>query len=274
MPHSLTIHLVPEQTIPAHFTEGRHLHALFLHLVREVDPSLSAELHEERIAKAFAVSPLQVGPGLDSGTRRPRDIPAGTPCWWRLCLLEEQLFARLGSLWLGLQPVSWQLGPASLRLSHILSTGAAPSGGWAATISYPDLLAQASPDQRDITLQFRTPTAFRQGTYDSALPVPRSLFATPYRRWQEYATVPLALNLLELITEHLHPTRFDLHTGVHQDTRSTFIGCLGTATYRLFGALEPHLIQQVNALADYLFFTGSGRKTTMGMGQVTRLLKP
>ncbi|WP_281067912.1 CRISPR system precrRNA processing endoribonuclease RAMP protein Cas6 [Anthocerotibacter panamensis] len=276
MPHSLTIHMVPLAPIAPQFTEGRHLHALFLSLVRAIDPELSDQLHNQGHVRAFTISALQVGNStrLASSTRASRVIPPGTPCWWRLCLLEDSLFQRLSPVWLSLNPLKsgpdetpWHLGPAQLVVSHILTN----TGSWADFTPYDSLHTAASRQERSFEVHFHSPTNFRQGEYDSALPLPRALFHNSYRRWQEYAGIPLQPDLLEVLEQHLRPTHFDLRTASATDFRSTFIGCLGNIHYRLFGDLTEEVIHQANVLADYLYFSGAGRKTTMGMGQVTRV---
>ncbi len=271
MPHSLTLHIIPQSPLPSQFTEGRHLHALFLNLVKTLDPELSALFHSNVGAKAFTNSALQTTKQLSSYMQVNKVIPAGIPCWWRLCLLDDQLFARLTPIWLQLPTLkaNWYLGSTDLTLSHIFSTAAAPDP-WANSYSYQTLYDTASATQRDITLTFHTPTCFRQGDHDTALPLPRSVFHTPWRRWQEYANVPLAENLLEQIDAYLYPTSFDLKTVGIKGHWGTFVGSLGTIRYRLAPSLTEEQVKQINTLTNYLYFCGTGRKTTMGFGQVAR----
>lgn len=271
MPHSLTLHVIPQNPLPAQFTEGRHLHALFLNLVQALDPELSALFHSNVGAKAFTTTSLQIGKQLSSYIQVAKTIAPGTPCWWKLCLLDERLFTKLAPVWLQIPSLgtTWHLGPADLALSHMYSTAASPDP-WANSCSYAGLYDAASSTEREIKLTFHTPTCFRQGQFDNPLPNPRSVFHTPFRRWQEYADIPLADNLLDLIEEHLHTTHFDIKTLSSKGRWGTFIGCVGSVGYRLTSNLAEEHLKQVNALADYLYFCGTGRKTTMGFGQVNR----
>lgn len=41
-------------------------------------------------------------------------------------------------------------------------------------------------------------------------------------------------------------------------------------TYKIIGEVEPEVIKQVNAIADFALYAGVGRKTPMGMGMVRR----
>jgi CRISPR-associated endoribonuclease Cas6 len=45
---------------------------------------------------------------------------------------------------------------------------------------------------------------------------------------------------------------------------------VGEISYRILGDVEPLVIKQINALADFALYAGVGRKTTMGMGMVRR----
>ncbi|MFM9158664.1 MAG: CRISPR system precrRNA processing endoribonuclease RAMP protein Cas6, partial [Dolichospermum sp.] len=44
----------------------------------------------------------------------------------------------------------------------------------------------------------------------------------------------------------------------------------GEISYRILGNVEATGIKQINTLADFVLYTGIGRKTTMGMGMVRR----
>ncbi len=50
-------------------------------------------------------------------------IAADKPCWWRISLLDNVLFAQLTPLWLNLNPHKpWHLGSADLLIISILGT--------------------------------------------------------------------------------------------------------------------------------------------------------
>lgn len=110
MPHSLVLNLLSQSPISPQFLTGRHLHALFLTLVSSVDTTLSDRLHDSTADKAFTLSPLQInspllkrgkwGSKLQYSHQQP--IPVGTPCWWRISLLDDTLFGKFTQLWLNL----------------------------------------------------------------------------------------------------------------------------------------------------------------------------
>ena len=276
MPHSLILNLLPQSPIPPPYLTGRHLHALFLTLVSSVDRELGDYLHESKADKPFTLSPLQV---VRRGTayRAPilqwehtKAIPAGTPCWWRISLLDDTLFSKLTQLWLNLNPSHpWHLGPADLHITSILGTPQSTQP-WANAISYAQLYEESSDSDRQIELAFCTPTAFRQSNYDCALPTRYLVFNSLIKRWNQYSGIELPKTLIEPI----FPSFFDIHTEMVADSRSKFIGCVGAMHFRLLGDLDPLTIKQINALANFALYSGVGRKTTMGMGMVRRLSHP
>ncbi|NER78285.1 MAG: CRISPR-associated endoribonuclease Cas6, partial [Leptolyngbya sp. SIO1D8] len=202
------------------------------------------------------------------------------PCWWRISLLEDRLFSQLNQLWLNLNPQHpWHLGPANLHITSILGTPQSTQP-WANFCNYEQLYEQASEQERKLTLQFCTPTAFRQRKYDCALPTPSLVFGSLLRRWNHYSGQEFPSDILEAV----QPSYFGIHTEVVTDPRSQFqhtgatthpcnqfIGCVGKVTYQILGKPSPIAIKQLNTLADFAFYAGVGRKATMGMGITRRI---
>ncbi|MFN9859274.1 MAG: CRISPR system precrRNA processing endoribonuclease RAMP protein Cas6, partial [Pseudanabaena sp.] len=52
----------------------------------------------------------------------------------------------------------------------------------------------------------------------------------------------------------------------------SFIVFFCEIVYRILGDASPETIKQINSLADFAMFAGIGRKTTMGMGMVRRVI--
>ena len=277
MPHSLVLNLAPKSTIYPNYLTGRHYHALFLNLVSSVDRSLGDMLHDSTAEKAFTLSPFQVTnfSPLTKGGRggshlqwqHQQPIPPATPCWWRMSLLDDTLFSKLTQLWLNLNPEQpWHLGSADLYITSIQGTPQSTQP-WANACSYTQLYEQASDTERTLNLTFVTPTAFRQGEFDSALPTRESVFKSLLQRWNKYSGIEFSFEFIESI----FPSFFNIKTDVANDSRSKFIGCIGEISYRILGSLEPGIIKQVNTLTDFALYAGVGRKTPMGMGMVRRV---
>ena len=282
MPHSLVLNLLPQSPIPPGFLTGRHLHSLFLSLVSSVDRSLGDELHKNQANKAFTLSPLQTTKRQQTNVRYQyrKPIPGDTPCWWRIALLDDTLFSNLQKLWLNLNPIkAWHLGPADLQITSILGT-AQSTQPWANFCNYAQLYEQASATERKLTLQFCTPTAFRQRKYDTTFPTAELTFGSLLRRWNQHSKIEFPQEILEPIFPSAYTLKTEIvrdprsqfeHTGAKTDPRHQFIGCVGQVTFQILGHVELHTIRQINTLADYALYAGIGRKTTMGMGMGRRV---
>jgi CRISPR-associated endoribonuclease Cas6 len=240
-------------------------------------------LHQNQANKAFALSPLQMVGRLPARIRYQyrQPIQEGTPCWWRISLLDDALFSHLQQLWLNLNPATaWHLGPADLKITSILGT-AQSTQPWANFCNYGQLYEQASATERKLTLEFCTPTAFRQGKFDTTFPTGELVFGSLLRRWNQHSGIEFPLEVLEPIFPSVYELKTEIildprsqfeHTGAKVDPRSRFIGCVGQVTFQILGNVEPDRIQHINALADYALYAGVGRKTTMGMGMTRRLV--
>jgi len=290
MPHSLVLNLFPESPIPPGFTSGKHLHALFLSLVSSVDSEVGNQLHANQANKSFTLSPLQIQKQQRGQThhlaefsfrwtyRKP--IAPGTPCWWRISLLDDRLFSQLNQLWLNLNPDQpWHLGPADLQVTNILGTPQS-SQPWANFCDYPQLYEQASESDRKLILQFYTPTAFRQGKYDAALPTPELVFGSLLRRWNYFSGLEFPTEILEVVRPSYFDIRTDVvvdprqqfqHTGAQTNPCNQFMGCVGKVTYQVLGDVDPITLKQLNTLANFALYAGVGRKTPMGMGITRRV---
>ncbi|MBH8553479.1 CRISPR-associated endoribonuclease Cas6 [Nostocaceae cyanobacterium CENA357] len=275
MPHSLALNLLPQSPIPPQYLTGRHLHALFLTLVSSVDTALGDRLHDSTADKAFTLSPLQTNSPLLKGGKggsklqhsHQQPIPAGTPCWWRISLLDDTLFGKLTQLWLNLNPNRpWHLGPADLYITSIQGTPQSMQP-WANAKTYAQLYEEASDRHSTIDLTFSTPTAFRQGKYDTTLPTRECVFNSLLSRWNKYS----GMEFSSIAIESIFPSFVNIHTEILADSRSKFIGIIGEVSYRILGEVQPIQIKQINALADFVLYAGIGRKTTMGMGMTRRL---
>lgn len=295
MPHSLVLNLIPHSAIPKSNLSGRHLHALFLDLVNSVDADLASALHQQQSQKAFTLSPLQVlgmrshGLGKSKTTRiyQPSAIthqlqfqhdcaiPANTPCWWRISLLDDSLFGKLSHLWLNLNPTKpWHFGAVDLQVTSILGTPQ-PTQPWANFSTYAQLYEQASDgvcgnrpqDARQIRFLLCTPTTFRHIQYDCALPMPDFVFQSLLKRWNQYSNIPFP----ESIIQPIYPSFCDIRTEIVMDNRSKFIGCVGAVTFQILGEVDPLTVKQINTLANFALYAGVGRKTPMGMGMIRRV---
>jgi CRISPR-associated endoribonuclease Cas6 len=233
---------------------------------------LADYLHSSNVDKAFTLSPLQIQRQHKQHQHtlqltHQKSIAAGTPCWWRISLLDDTLFSKLTPLWLNLNPEHpWHLGSANLHITSIQGTPQSTQP-WADACTYAQLYEQASDRDRTFNFTFATPVSFRQGGYDTVLPIKECVFKSLLSRWNKYSGIEIS----NIPIESLYPSAFNINTEVVSNYDSKFIGCVGGISYRMLGDVEPLAIKQINALADFALFAGLGRKTTMGMGMARRV---
>jgi CRISPR-associated endoribonuclease Cas6 len=249
---------------------GRSLHGLFFELVRQARPDLADQLHQGHGLRPFTVSSLQ---GKWTWQDNQRLAVPEEDYRVRYTVLTEEVFAALSNILLGKylyqEPVDIDGQPF-----EIINIAVEPeqSRGWAKLSSYQQLHDEASTERR-IRLQFTSPTTFRTGDVNLLFPLTGSVFRSYMRKWESFSPVPLSVDLPAFIAEYVVEERYRLETKVvSYSRRAQFNGCVGACQYRVLRG-DPDKIRELNMLADFALFAGTGQKTTQGMGQ-TRRVRP
>ena len=261
-------------------TTGHQTHALFLDLVKQTDPTLSARLHNEPHYRPFTVSPLR------GGQERRTDlcIKAGHIYRLRITLLDGGvLWQDLSSHFLAAAGTTLRLDDAEFLLHYIHTTPTSDPIGWA---GYTDWITLSNTKPRsNITIQFASPTAFSLSARNFALfPEPTLLWDSLMRTWNLHAPEVLRIEKLALrkfVQQYVKINDYTLHTVALHYPKYAQKGFVGNCTYLVkdFSRLsngnkgeEDPCVQQLAALAQFAQYAGVGYKTTMGMGQA-RLLE-
>ncbi|RLC91994.1 MAG: CRISPR-associated endoribonuclease Cas6 [Chloroflexi bacterium] len=266
MLYSIIVNFKPEEDALISPTRGYHAYALFLDLLRQANPTVAQRLHDLEGPKPFTLSPLQ---GRFQHQRSGLKLTAGQTYWIRLTVLQEELFAHLLDALLKAADRSLRLDTAPLTLNEVLTTpGQSP---WCNCQDFDTLLSHALPERR-LHLRFFSPTAFRSaGKRNVLFPEPRLLFSSYLARWQAFSPLKLSSDLASLADKGSRIGRYKLetrilHFGSYQET-----GFEGECTVEIADEVPQEAVKALNALADFAFYSGTGAKTTMGMGQTRRL---
>jgi CRISPR-associated endoribonuclease Cas6 len=249
---------------------GHLAHALFLNLIKQFDPALSASLHNLPGPKPFTISPLL-------GVEQPPEnltLPREQICSLRLTLLDGgDLWHRLSTYTLQTEVVQVHLGPAALRLTRLITSTSADITGWAEITDW--LTLAGLPAQRVITLHFASPTAFNLGYRAFELfPKPSLIWESLLRVWNAYAPQHLKMDKQRLRTfliEHVSVLDCDIATMMCSFSQYVQKGFVGTCTYQIHKEDEG-IAANLTTLAAFARYAGIGYKTTMGMGQARALL--
>ena len=234
------------------------LHAWFLDQVRQVDPDLSAYLHDGESEKAFSISALE-GQLLPSG--KQLKLVANQIYRWHINALSQRVALFLKQLLTNLPKVI-DLKGASLLVKQV-SIAHAPT-------TYAQLLR--SPTQPSVVdLSFVSPTSFRRKGHHFPLPVPENLFHSYLRRWNDFSQMPVKQEaFLEWIDEsviiHQHHLESTKVAAGKQGSVTGFTGAISLGLSRAaLGNMEfTQLFYTLLKLAPYC---GTGHKTTFGLGQ-------
>ncbi len=274
MPFSLLIQSYPQEDVPVAHVQGNILHALFFHLIEQVDGKLAERLHEDNRYRPFTLSPLALNEDIERfhGVWLPRDrmLKQGTSTAFRITFLDDTLFPAFSQSMLNMRRPEVRLGGALFTISNIL-TSSRSDNRWSRFVSYLDLIKQASQTQRKMTLRFLTPTTFGFGDVDLPLPLPRLVFQSYQRRFQEFCGMVFPPNFAEQVELYTAVSYFrKLSTQTIHTKKINFIGFTGKVTFDIHRKADPEFVLQMNLLADFAFFCGTGKKTAFGMGQTIR----
>ena len=235
---AFVISFTPYQKLPS--TIGRATHSLFMQWLSKGDETLAEQVHQQAICP-FTLTTL-------SWESKTIDL--------RITLLETKLLTPL--LW----GISQDLGqefaitniPCRMKSEVRFLEDTTYERLW--------LSGQA---QSSITLDFITPTSFKQENYIQNFPLPELVFNSLYRRWNAFAPPHKQLPSIQW---RGWVTAYELKTYALKMQGGAEIGAQGWVRYQ-FPDIEQMKIATI--LAEFATFAGVGRKTAMGMGR-TQLL--
>ncbi|MGI0485042.1 CRISPR-associated endoribonuclease Cas6 [Pantanalinema rosaneae CENA516] len=244
-------------SLPAQYTVG--LHAWFLDQIRQIDPELSAYLHDGESEKPFTLSGLE-GPLISSG--REVQLQVGQTYRWVITALERSLAQGLQQ-WLKvlLPEVGLNRAPLQVRQVGILYPA----------MTYEQIWAMAAKQTGSICLSFLTPTSFRRKGHHFPLPYPRNVFHSYLRRWNDFSGQPIDQDeFLDWVDDHVIIHQVQLNsTKVAAGKRGSVTGFTGAIELGLNRTAnqEPEFVQLFYALTQLAPYCGTGHKTPFGLGQ-------
>ncbi|MEH1885069.1 CRISPR-associated endoribonuclease Cas6 [Nostoc sp.] len=238
------------------------LHAWFLDQVRQLNPELSAYLHDGESEKPFNISALS-GQLLASG--RQLQLEAKQIYRWHVNALSPRVVQFLKQ-WLTELPQILDLRDAPLQIKQV--SIAHPSATYAQ-------LLQLSPEKpSNVNFSFVSPTSFRRKGHHFPLPVPVNLFHSYLRRWNDFSGMPIEPEpFLDWIDEGVIIHQHHLESmKVAAGKRGSVTGFTGVMSCGLSkpALANSEFTQLFYALARLAPYCGTGHKTTFGLGQ-TRL---
>jgi CRISPR-associated endoribonuclease Cas6 len=252
---------VEDCQLPKNYTYW--LHAWFLDQIRTINPNISAYLHDNQTEKAFSLSSF-----LDRNNEHSLTFSTEATYHCHITALCAPVCQALKQLTASIK-TSPQLihFPDQSQFQILEQQIALPP------TTYENLWDQAQRSS-DLKLTFLTPTSFRKNGNPMPLPIPENLFQSYLRRWNTFAHLEFDQDeFLTWVNECVVLFRHDLRSQKAHPGKSGFItGFVGTVEFGLTAKAqqEPEYIQLIHALTHAAPYTGTGYKTTFGLGQ-TRL---
>lgn len=253
--HAIAIELAAAEQTSLPIGLGRALHSQVMNWLSLGDSHLANTIHTLQ-TMPFSLSELK---GL---RRKIRDhktkTQSGDEFYFRIGVLDGDLLPPLldGLTMWGTKPISLVNCPFVIRQICAMP-GSHPQVG---SSDY-HLLAKTPKSSDDITLQFLTPTSFKQQQSVQPFPLPELVFGSLGRRWDAFA--PEELRFGAMAWQGL-VSAFDLETHALKMEGGAEIGSVGWVRYRF---PDPEQARVATILAHFATFAGVGRKTAMGMGQ-------
>jgi CRISPR-associated endoribonuclease Cas6 len=286
---SITVYLFPVEAATLPPTMGQYTHAAFLDVVRQMDEELGSQLHSNQSYKPFTVSPLQGR--FDKQEKGKLRIRAGTECWLRFTILDDYLLSAVVKFFTEGKSSMLRLGDNVFQITKVITTGNGAAEDWSACTTFEELLDNASPFSK-LSIRFYSPTAFRvsNGGASSAqnyvLPDPFYCFQSWLKKWNTFSGTHIDEKaLLTFVRRHIQFSRYSIKTRIMNFGGYKQLGFVGDCEYRFADSTSSGRINELNeasktflrqaeALASFAFYSGTGYKTTMGMGQTRRQLPP
>lgn len=228
------------------------LHAWFLDQVRQSNSNLSASLHDDA-EKPFTLSRLAGLPFAQTTAR------ANQTYYWTITALNQPV-ARWLCQWLSNRPDRLDLRGASMQVVDI-------------SILYPATTYAALLRSKPVsaTLSFCSPTSFRHRGHHLPLPVPKTVFQSYLRRWNDFSGDAVeADDFLDWVDEYVVISQHQIESvKVTAGKRGSVTGFVGSVEFNLLSQADRDrdYAELFSALIQLAPYCGTGHKTTFGLGQ-------
>ena len=234
------------------------LHAWFLQQIQQIDPALSAYLHDGESEKPFTITGLD---GQFVAHSRALQLQTGKPYRWRVSALSQKTVAGIAS-WLPKLPETIVLKDVPFSIQQVKA--ALPATTYAK-------LAASAPSGNSLSLSFVSPTSFRRKGHHLPLPWPRNVFHSYLRRWNHFSGESIDQDaFLNWIDDHVIVQRHQIQSvKVAAGKRGSVTGFTGAVTYGLDrkAVEQPEFEHLFWVLGQFAPYCGTGHKTTFGLGE-------
>lgn len=264
---SIVFNLTNPEPVSLPRDQGRALSARFLAWVRDVNPQLSSELHNSSDQpRLYTVSNL-------CGTPRTKSdrlfLKENTSVWFRVTSISPKVTRFLIVDLLPRFDKEITLSRSKFIVNDI--SWNPEEHPWAGGTTYADLIRedQLGKTSLQVPLLFASPTAFHSQGAHLPFVLPELVIRSWVMNWNACAGVTFPAQLFEKARGALGVSYYKMRTEVVRFGKATLIGGMGNCTFHVLDK-NPYWRQVLNCLASFSFYSGTGIKTTMGLGQTRR----
>ncbi len=239
------------ESIDAHHVTARGLNGLLFHVIKNSNPYGAEWLHNQPSPKPYSMTPYYTNNGSLAGIRYGA--------------LTEETAEILYQGW-----ERSKINQETLKLGHNqhFYTHTVEAIPFANFVDLVDI-----QPSHDLSLNFVSPTAFKQGDDFLRFPLPGNVFRRPLQVWQAFApkSIPQADKWHDWCTKRVYVTDHQIQTAsISMRPNLTYTGFVGQVQFKAKRGSKEYL-RVFQALGTLAQFCGVGSKTTMGMGAVQRL---
>jgi CRISPR-associated endoribonuclease Cas6 len=279
---SFTLALAPTQSTRLVGFYGREVRAWFLDELTRYAPDLVATLHDESDPRPrpYTVSGLIVpraGRRLKNGKLW---LVAQNECLVRISSMDRQISELLLENVIPGLPQRIQLKWNEFSVQRVVR-----DNNWWGQAEWNDFARTAEQASAEsVTLNFASPTAFRDGSVDHSLPTPYHVFRSLWWRWNTFAPAALQIDSLwpQFAERCIVVSDFRLRSMKvywKRGRQGAATGATGQVTYRLltenhcgeYAHMRADAVKVLNNLGNFALYSGVGHHTTIGLGQTRRL---
>lgn len=264
---SFVLSLEPTQTAPVSKTLGVSLQGLFYRLLQEGNAALAQRVHDADAVKPFTVSPLN---GKLPRVAGERMAVGGMTYWARFTTLSEEIYNALNPVLLGhfLHGDTVTLDGIAFKVVDV--TTEARVDRKLGHLSSAEEIWERADATDTITLRFASPTTFKQRGLNLLFPIPANVFHSYREKWNAFTVFPIDDGFLPWVEQNVAVEAHHLQTRMIWFGEFQLHGFTGWCRYTTKDT-DAARLKQLNVLADFAFFCGTGQKTTQGMGQTRRM---
>lgn len=189
--------------------------------------------------------------------------------------LTAEFGQRVAEVWGGLaaQRAEVQLGSARMKVQEV-------QPGQPQATTYEQLLAEA-PVAHGVWVRFETPVRLKTFRHSGLLPTPHAVWQHYAQKWEAFAGISLPPGFVDWVRLRVQATELNLETRyAYVEKAIEWKGVMGEVEYHAYideddkdipPSRAPDYLRAWQALALFAEFSGTGEKTTMGMGRTRRV---